>query len=208
MQILDQVVGWFQRLSRPATPHTHRVFVSLHRGELLDDAMAPGLAALELHDALTSLHTGCALVDIDEWVLRASLEEGRFRPVDLSETAETDPLTDEPAWERERRADIGWLLQNRTRLISEAMRSGGDAQVVILLHSLEFIELLSLWGEKRPGDTVLLYYLGPNQPGLPGYICAPMSPRKGGPAFVFGDNPADDAANWGKLARRITTLLR
>lgn len=208
MQILDQVAGWFRRLNHQATPSTHRVFVSLHRGELLDDPMAPGLAALGLHDALTCLSTGCALVDIDEWVMRASLEEGRFRPVDLTETDGTDAMTGEPAWERERRADIGWLLQNRSRLVSEAMRSGGDAQVVILLHSLEFIELLSLWGEKRQSDTVLLYYLGPNQPGLPGYICVPMNPRKGGPSFVFGDNPADDASNWGKLARRISALLR
>jgi hypothetical protein len=205
--MLSKLLGWFRHRTTSETPSSHRVYVSLHRGGLIDVPDAAGMAALGLHDALTARKTPCALVDVDEWILRTALEEGRFRPIDICEAEELDDLTGEPAWERERRADISWLLHNRSELVRSALRSGGDAQVVILLHSLEFMELLTLWGEKRRDDVVLLYYLGANQPGLPGFACEPMNPGKGGPAFTFGDNPADDEVSWGRLAKRISKLL-
>jgi hypothetical protein len=189
------------------TPSTHRVYISLHRGGLISEPYAAGMAALGLHDALAARKAPCALVDVDEWIMRVALEEGRFKLIDINVAEEVDDLTGEPSWERERRSDISWLLQNRTELVRSALRSGGDAQVVILLHSLEFMELLTLWGEKRHYDVVLLYYLSANQPGLPGFTLVPMNPRKGGPAFVFGDNPADDEISWAKLAKHITKLL-
>jgi hypothetical protein len=165
------------------------------------------MAALGLHEALTRRQLACALVDVDEWILRASLEEGRFRPIPEGEVDKIDDLTGEPAWERERRADIGWLLANRGALIRNALGSGGDAQVVILLHSLDFLDLVSLWGQKGRADIVLLYYLGPNQPGLPGYLMAPAAPKLGGPPVVFGDNPLDDTQSWERLAQRIARLV-
>ena len=209
MSLINRALRWIglSPSPSPALPPTHRVFVSLHRGELGNDIGAGGLAALGLHEALTKRQLACALVDVDEWILRASLEEGRFRPIPEGELGKIDDLTGEPAWERERRADIGWLIANRSELIRDALGSGGDAQVVILLHSLDFMDLMGLWAQKGRADIVLLYYLGPNLPGLPGYILAPAAPKLGGPPVVYGDNPADDAQSWERFAKRINRLV-
>lgn len=189
-------------------PTNRRTFISLHRGGLKDAPEVANLVALGLHEALTERRVACALVDIDEWILRSALDEGRFRLIAEDESETLDNLTGEPAWERERRADIGWLLAKRSQLVRDAMNSGGDAEVIVLLHSLEFMELTGLWGIKGREDEVLLYYLGENQPGLPGYLCVPISGRKAGKGFVFGENAADDDATWRKLARRVDRSVR
>lgn len=208
MTFAHRMLAWLGLAKVGNRTTCRRVFVSLHRGGLKEAPEVANLVALGLHEALTERRVACALVDIDEWILRAALDEGKFRLMEESEAEEVDDLTGEPAWERERRADIGWLLANRSRLVRDAMRSGGDAEVIVLLHSLEFMELTGLWGIKGRDDEVLLFYLGENQPGLPGYLCAPMSERKAGKGFVFGDNAADDAVTWRKLARRVAKGLR
>jgi len=206
--MLRRARNWLSRKPGSSPKVESRVFVSLHRGELKDNPEAAGLVALGLHDAMSRRQIACAIIDVDEWVARSALEEGRFRLIPESEADTIDDFTGEPAWERERRADIGWLLANRGELIRAALLSGGDAQVVILLHSLDFMDLVGLWGIKGRDDTALLYYLGPNQPGLPGFACLPAAPKLAGNGFAFGDNPADDLVTWERLAKRIEELLR
>lgn len=208
MTLAHRMLAWLGLARVNPPPSSRRTFVSLHRGGLKGAPEVANIVALGLHEALTERRVACALVDIDEWILRAALDEGRFRLIGEAEAEGIDDLTGEPAWERERRADIGWLLANRAGLVRDAMRSGGDAEVVVLLHSLEFLELTGLWGIKGRDDEVLLFYLGENQPGLPGYLCVPMSERRAGKGFVFGDNPADDAATWRKLAKRVSSRAR
>lgn len=208
MSLLQRAVEWLSQKARPAPKADRKVFVSLHRGELKDNPEAAGMVALGLHEAMSHRQIACAIVDVDEWILRSALEDGRFRLIPESEAGKMDDFTGEPAWERERRADIGWLLANRGELIRAALMSGGDAQVIILLHSLDFMDLVALWGIKGRDDTCLLYYLGPNQPGLPGFACLPAAPKLAGNGFAFGDNPADDLVTWERLAKRIEGLLR
>jgi len=209
MRTLRKLLQWIgaRRDALPRRTAT-RVYLSLHRGGL-DDAPEGGhLLALGLHEALTRRGVACAIVDVDEWILRTALEEGRFRLVTEAEALATCAETGEPAWERERRGDIAWLLRSRSQLIDSALRSGGDAEVVLVLHSLDFVELTQLWGVKGTRDEVCLYYLGRNPPGREGYACVPMNPRHGGRAFAYGANAADDERTWERLAADLSRRLR
>ena len=199
-----------KHLAATALPYraASRVYISLNRCGLDDDLAGGHLLALGLHEALTRRGVACAIVDVDEWILRTAVEEGRFRLIPDSEVHATCPETGEPAWERERRADVSWLLRNRSKLVEAAMKSGGDAEVVLILHSLDFMELMPLWGIKGVRDEVQMHYLGPNEPGRPGYACLSANPKRGGRAFAYGANAADDERTWERLADCLTRKLR
>lgn len=195
-QSIERLRGWLSHKSS----RKGKSLILVHRGNVPDNPEAGHLAAMGLHEACTRAHIGASLVDIDEWILRACLNEGRFDPHRLGDLTYTDFATGEPAWERTVKSDIVWLLRNRRQMLHQAYNASGDAEVSIVLGDEDGIEPILCVDFSRVASLtdINLHPAPSSQPGFIGTLGA----RKQAMAFRFGVNAADDRRTWDTVLKR------
>lgn len=182
--------------------HRHgQTLVLINRREVPDHPEAAQMIGLGLYDACTRRELSAALIDVDEWMAHAVLEEGRFNPEAWPEPEIKDLFTGEPARERALKDDVTWLMRQRHRLLSSALTSGGDAEVVILLHELELVDVF-MHVPARASRRMAYMHVAPATGGHPGFIAVGLSRDLRAP-LRFGVNSFDDAKTWDSLLTRL-----
>lgn len=180
---------------------TGQSLVFINRRDVQDHPEAAQLAGLGLYDACTRREVSAALIDVDEWMARAVLAEGRFNPESWPDPEIKDLLTGEPARERALKDDMTWLLRHRSGLLSAALSSGGDAEVVILLHELELVDVF-MHVPARVSGRVAYLQVAPPTNGRPGFSVAGLSKDLKVP-LRYGVNAFDDSKVWDALLGRL-----
>lgn len=178
-----------------------RTVVLVGRGQVEDQPEAAHIIGLGLHDACTRRGVSSALVDVDEWVTRAALGEGRFDADAWPEPGLIDPFTGEPARERALKEDVTWLMRHRDRLLRAALTGGGDAEVLIVLHELPLFDVFVRVDIRRLRKMVDIVVF-PTGGGHPGFT-AVGQPRDLPEPLRYGVNAADDARSWDMLLESI-----
>jgi hypothetical protein len=182
--------------------HRHgQTLVFINRREVPDHPEAGHMIGLGLYDACTRLELSAALIDVDEWMARAVLEEGRFNPEAWPDPDIKDLFTGDPARERALKDDVTWLMRQRHRLLSSALTAGGDAEIVILLHELELVDVF-MHVPARASRRMAYMHVAPAAGGHPGFIAAGLSRDLRAP-LRFGVNSFDDTKTWDSLLTRL-----
>lgn len=178
-----------------------KLMILIHRENTPENPEAGQIAAMGLHEACTRAGLGASVVDIDEWILRACLNEGRFDPHRLAALPEIDLVSGEPGWERAVKADIVWLMRNRRQLLGQAYNASGDADVAIVLSDEDGIEPILCVDFSRVSRLVEIH-LHPATPARAGFY-ATSGAGKQAVAFRFGANAADDRRTWDSVLRKL-----
>lgn len=179
------------------------ILVMINRQEAPENPEAAQMVGLGLYDACTRRGVSSALIDVDEWMTRAVLQAGRFDPQALPDPGVVDLFTNAPAWERSIKADVSWLLRNRSGLLRAAMSGGGEVDVVIVLHELDLMEaFLHVDPDRHRKMMELLVY--PAGLGREGFELG-GSRRDLSAPMRFGVNAADDAKTWDVLLDSVLT---
>lgn len=180
---------------------TGQTLLFINRRDVPDHPEAAHMISLGLYDACTRRGLSAALIDVDEWMARAVLDEGRFNPEAWPEPDIKDLFTGEPARERALKDDVTWLMRQRHRLLSSALVAGGDAEVVILLHELELVDIF-MHVPARASRRMAYLNLAPVGSGHPGFVVAGLARDLRAP-LRFGVNSFDDAKTWDALLTRL-----
>lgn len=171
-----------------------KTLIIIHLGNVTTTPDAGRLAAVGIHEACSRSGIGASVVNIDEWILRACLNEGRFDPHRLVKLRGHDLATGEPNWERGVKTDIVWLLRRRRELLSEAYNAGGDADVAVVLSEEDSIEPI-LCVDFSNVSRLVDIHIHPPLSGQTGFIATYGSARQAS-VFRFGANAVDDLMTW------------
>lgn len=183
----------------PARPG--QILVLINRCEVRDHPEAAHMIGLGLHDACTRRGLSSALVDIDEWVARGVLAEGRLDPDAWPPSGMLDLFTGEPARERAVKEEVVWFMRHRSRLVRSAFASGGDAEVVIALHELELFDIF-MHAECTRLRKMVDLLVHPTGQGHPGFTVLALNRDLKEPLH-FGVNAVDDAKTWDHLLEAV-----
>lgn len=190
-----------QHIRTKLRQRTGQSLVCINRRGVPDHPEAAHMIGLGLYDACTRRKISASLIDVDEWMARAVLAEGRFNPEVWPELGINDLFTGEPARERALKDDLTWLLRQRSRFLNSALTAGGDAEVVILLHELDLVDIFM----HVPANAARrMSYFNVDKPdsNRAGYSVAGMSKELKKPIF-FGVNVCDDEKMWDELLGRL-----
>ena len=178
-----------------------QTLVCINRRDVPDQPEAAQMIGLGLYDACTRRELSAALIDVDEWMARAVIEEGRLNPETWPDPDIKDFLTGEPVRHRALKNDLTWLMRQRHRLLSSALTSGGDAEVVVLLHELELVDIF-MHVPASASRRMAYLHVTPAPSGHPGFIAVGLSRDLRTP-LRFGVNCCDDAKTWDSLLTRL-----
>jgi hypothetical protein len=190
-----------KHISTKLRQRTGQSLIFIDRRDVPEHPEAGHMIGLGLYDACTRRKVSAALVDIDEWIARAVIAEGRFNPEAWPAHGIDDLLTGEPARERALKDDLTWLHRHRSRFTNSALSAGGDAEVVILLHELELVDIF-MHVPARASRRMAYMHVAPAAGGHPGFIAVGLSRDLGAP-LRFGVNSFDDTKTWDSLLTRL-----
>jgi hypothetical protein len=190
-----------KHISTKLRQRTGQSLIFIDRRDVPEHPEAGHMIGLGLYDACTRRKVSAALVDIDEWIARAVIAEGRFNPEAWPAHGIDDLLTGEPARERALKDDLTWLHRHRSRFTNSALSAGGDAEIVILLHELELVDVFMHVPARASRRMAYLQVFAP-EGGRPGFSMAGLSRELRTP-LRYGVNSFDDAKTWDGLLEHI-----